>query len=135
MSFKWTALVVTVAAFSGAAVSVSTAQQQSARGIMEQVTVPESTAIFDVIDAPADAAGWRDIRQHADRIAASGPGLLASAPTGGGDDWATEVRAHMTAAREVQDATDARNVERFLEASDHLASTCVNCHAKFLKKK
>ena len=126
-------LVVATAALAGTA-GISAKQHATAREIMVSATIPESTAIFKVIDAPTTAEAWRALGAHAKQLAQAGEQLLHVAPGGDAKAWAEQVRLHLLAVRGIQGAIDRRNFDSMLEASEQLAETCANCHAKFMQQ-
>jgi hypothetical protein len=103
--------------------------------IMEQTVVPESTAIFDIAEPPKAAAEWTAARTHAVAIARTGELMLSPANSPDKGEWVAQVQAYVDAGNRLARAADAKNFDAFLEASDALAETCVNCHAKYLEKK
>lgn len=110
------------------------AEETTVRQVMEQVTAPESDAIFGVTDPPSDASAWAAVADHAAAIAGTRAALLAMAPPTAAEDWRSEVDAHVRAVEAVARAARIRDFDALLEASDSLASTCLTCHKKYLGK-
>ena len=125
-------LLVAVAMF--VAVTAAAGASDSTRDVMLRVTIPASTAIFDVVDAPTTPAAWQAVRDQAARLTATDAALNANTPAAGAAEWRAEVQAHISAAADVEKAAAGKNFEAMLEASDRLADTCVSCHKTFMKQ-
>ena len=102
------------------------------RDVMLQITDPESTAVFDVVDAPRSEAEWSAARAHAARLVDSGELMLAPSRVKDNGEWISQVRAYADASAQLVKAADAKNFDDWLKASDSVAGTCVGCHKIYL---
>jgi hypothetical protein len=133
-SFLARRLLITALAVCLAAPLVAGAAADTVREVMEQLTIPASTAIFDVADAPKSDTEWATLRGHVATLAEGGRLLTTGDRVRDRGEWLVQAQAHIDAIARLSKAIEGRNFDAMLEAGDALAVTCENCHAKYLAK-
>lgn len=136
-TFAWvtgTCAGILIATTMGVAAQQAKTPEPTVLEIMEDTVVPESTAIFDLVDPPSSPAVWNSAREHASHLKDTGDQMLAPSRVRDNGEWLVEVRAYLDANSRIIKAAETKNFDAFLEASDALAATCLNCHAKYLGK-
>jgi hypothetical protein len=103
------------------------------REVMNRMTIPASTAIFDISEPPKSDAEWKAAERHGVALIEGANLLLTGDRVRDDGEWMAQARAHRDAAIAVATAAGSHKFEALLEASDALALTCVNCHKSYLQ--
>jgi hypothetical protein len=108
--------------------------------VMDGIVVPSSQAIFDavvydngqLVQEPKSDDDWYRLRMHAIAVAEAGNLLLMPPRRKDDADWVKWSHALTDAAVRVEQAADARNIDRLLQTGGEVYTACTGCHAKYL---
>lgn len=108
--------------------------------LMDAIVVPSSQALFDSVvyvngeltQSPKTDDEWFRLRMAALGVAEAGNLLLMPPRSNGEAEWITFSQAMTAAARRVEQAADAQNIDLMLTTGGELYTACTNCHAKYL---
>jgi hypothetical protein len=102
--------------------------------IMNAMTVPASTAIFNVVgEAPKNDEEWMAVENQAIVVSESANLLMLGTRVQDGADWIRFSQAMLDAGVTALTAAKARNVDAVSMAGDKLLETCSQCHDKYMK--
>jgi hypothetical protein len=122
------------------ATPVATVQQ-----IMNGITDPAATVVYDSVGSISDASGVRDVAPRDDAewakvansaavLAESGNVLMMPGHAVDTGDWVTIARDMTAAAAKALKAAEAKDRDGLLAAGSELSQTCDNCHAKYQRQ-
>lgn len=122
-----------------ALVAVATGQAQdvkpvgSVMDIMNAMTIPASTAIFDVgREEPATEEAWKALEHQALILAESGNLLMLGERARDKGEWVQRSRDLIDAGIIALEAARKKDAEAVLAAGDTIIEACENCHASYL---
>ncbi|MGE0590948.1 MAG: hypothetical protein AB7G23_03215 [Vicinamibacterales bacterium] len=112
------------------------------RQIMNAITGPAATAVYEAVSTTIDADGitevapetdedWAALADSAAALIESGNLLLMSGRAVDQGDWVTMTKAFMDAGQEALRAAEAQDTEGILTAGSTVNETCDSCHARY----
>jgi hypothetical protein len=122
-----------------------TAPVASVLQIMNGITDPAATAIYNSVGGVVDATGfkevapqtdeeWRAVADSAAALVESGNLLLIGSRAVDNGDWLTMTRAMMDVGQRILAAAEAKDKDGVLTTGSELNPTCDNCHAKYQRQ-
>jgi hypothetical protein len=123
----------------------ATAPVASIAQIMNGITAPSATAVYNAVGtivsqegikeiAPANDEEWAAVAASAAAVVESGNLLLLDGRAIDTGDWVTMTRSFMEAGAKAMRAAQAHDKDLFLEAGSELNTTCDTCHAKYQRQ-
>jgi hypothetical protein len=113
--------------------------------IMNGITQPSATAIYNAVGTVVDATGFKEVAPQTDEewaavadsaaaLVESGNLLLIGSRAVDNGDWLTMTRAMMDVGQRVLAAAEAKDKDGVLTIGSDLNPTCDNCHAKYQRQ-
>jgi hypothetical protein len=117
----------------------------SVKQIMNGITAPAATVIYDAVGSVSNASGiqeieprndeeWARVANNAAALAESGNMLMVPGRAIDTGDWVTISRALVKAATAAIKAAEAKDKEGILTSGSEINETCDNCHAKYQRQ-
>ncbi len=103
------------------------------RQVMLAMTIPSSDVIFQVGSAaPKDDAEWEKVQANAAVLAESANLLMLAPRAVDSAEWTNFSKALIDSAIVAQQAGQARDVDKVLEAGNQIYEVCDGCHKKYM---
>jgi hypothetical protein len=125
-----------------AVVTAQTTPVATVKQIMNAVTAPAATVVYDSVATIVDAKGihefeprtdeeWAKLATSAAALAESGNLLILPGRSVDEGDWNRIARELTATATKAVKAADAKDKQAILAAGGEINETCDNCHAKY----
>jgi hypothetical protein len=107
---------------------------KTTRQVMLDMVVPASDAVFAVAEPLKNAAEWATLQGQLKTLTDAGALLTADRVRRNDGSWRQELTPYRDAVAAAAKAAAGKDFDAFTAASDKLAETCINCHARYLPK-
>jgi hypothetical protein len=145
IGFVIAAARTTRAAPAAAAAGPATAPVATVAQIMNGITGPAATVVYEAVGTisskegiteiePKNDAEWAVVANSAAAVVESGNLLLLEGRAIDAGNWVTMTRAFMDAGTKALKAAQAHDKEGILEAGSELNATCDACHATYQRQ-